>query len=134
MHERELMKIALEARKNAYAPYSGFKVGAALLARNGKIYTGCNAEISTYSNTICAERSAVFKAVSEGERTFEAIAITAGTDDYIYPCGICRQVFAEFCDNDFKIICTNAQHKYEVYTLGELLPKAFKLKNYNDLL
>lgn len=132
MTEKELVKAASEARQNAYTPFSGFKVGAALLTEEGKVYKGCNIEVSTYSGTLCAERNAIFKAVSEGERHFKAIAVTAGTDDYIYPCGICRQVLAEFCKDDLKVICSNAKGEYKIYELRELLPQTFRLKDYKE--
>lgn len=123
-----LMTKAQEARKNSYTPYSHFRVGAALLCKNGKIYTGCNIENAAYTPGNCAERTAIFKAVSEGERDFEALAIVGGkegeTADFCAPCGVCRQVIAEFCKKDFKIILGN-EEKFQAYTLGELLPFAF---------
>lgn len=122
-----LYKEAEEARKNAYAPYSGFQVGAALLTENGSIYRGVNVENASYPLTNCAERSAVFAAVSGGERHFTAIAICGGkgTDTKVpcYPCGACRQVLSEFCDKDFPVILSDG-----VYTLGELLPYSFQLE------
>ena len=128
MNNKELMLCAVEARKRSYSPYSGFKVGAALLGKSGKVYLGCNVENAGYSSTNCAERTAVFKAVSEGEREFEAIAIVGGKGDTIAPlcapCGICRQVLAEFCDKDFRIVLGTAE-KQEIRTLGELLPLSF---------
>lgn len=128
-----MMHAAQAARTNAYAPYSHFRVGAALLAKSGKIYTGCNIENASYTPTICAERTAIFKAVSEGERDFEALAIIGGregeTAEFCAPCGVCRQVISEFCSKDFKIILGN-EEKYEVYTLDALLPFAF---SDNDL-
>ena len=130
---KALMKRAQEARKNSYSPYSHFRVGAALLTKGGKIYTGCNIECAAYSPTNCAERTAIFKAVSEGEREFEAIAIIGGTEgetaEFCAPCGVCRQVIAEFCGMDFKIILGN-EEKYEVFTLEQLLPYSF---GKNDL-
>ena len=127
-----LMGKAQEARQNSYSPYSGFRVGAALLTKEGKLYLGCNIESAAYSSTVCAERTAFFKAVSEGERDFEAIAIIGGrageTADFCAPCGVCRQVMAEFCTPDFKIILGN-EEKYEVFTLGELLPHSFGKSN-----
>ncbi len=124
----ELMAIALEARKKAYTPYSHFMVGAALLGKSGKIYTGCNIENATYTPTVCAERTAFFKAVSEGERDFEALAIVGGIEneiaDFCAPCGVCRQVMAEFCTPEFKLILGNPR-TYGVYTLNEVLPLAF---------
>ncbi|MBO7320177.1 MAG: cytidine deaminase [Clostridia bacterium] len=131
MNELELIKIAKLAAENAYTPYSGFTVGAALLTKDGKIYSGCNIENASYSPTNCAERTAFFKAVSEGERDFTAIAIVGGKDrnftDYCSPCGVCRQVMAEFCNKDFKIIL-GRNDDYKTFTLGELLPENFSLK------
>lgn len=128
MNYDELMAIALEARKKAYTPYSHFMVGAALLGKSGKIYTGCNIENATYTPTVCAERTAFFKAVSEGERDFEALAIVGGLEgeiaDFCAPCGVCRQVMAEFCTPEFKLILGNPR-AYGVYTLNEVLPLAF---------
>ena len=99
-----LLEKAYEGRENAYAPYSNFKVGAAVLAENGKIYTGCNIENASYGATNCAERTAIFKAISEGNRKIRAIAIVGADDEYTYPCGICRQVIAEFADKNTEII------------------------------
>ena len=128
MTNGELIRLAAEARKMAYAPYSGFFVGAALLGKSGKVYTGCNVENAAYTPTNCAERTAVFKAVSEGEREFSAIAIVGGSgeqpSDFCAPCGICRQVLAEFCEGDFPVILGNPE-EYKAYTLAELLPFSF---------
>lgn len=128
MTDKTLMTMAQEARKNSYSPYSHFRVGAALLCKNGKVFSGCNIENAAYSPCNCAERTAIFKAVSEGERDFEAIAIIGGkegeTAPFCAPCGVCRQVIAEFCDKDFKIILGN-EEKFAAYTLDELLPFAF---------
>lgn len=121
-----LAREAIAAKENAYVPYSHFRVGAALLASSGKIYKGCNIENVAYTPTNCAERTAFFKAVSEGERTFTAIAITGDADDYLYPCGVCRQVMAEFCDpKEFQVILVNTETDYRIFTLEELLPGAF---------
>ena len=129
------MKAAQKAREHSYSPYSHFRVGAALLTKGGKVYTGCNIENAGYSATNCAERTAIFKAVSEGERDFEAIAIVGGregeTSEFCAPCGVCRQVIAEFCNKDFKIILGN-ETKYEIYTLDTLLPFAFSDKDLKD--
>ena len=126
------MEKAHSARKKSYSPYSHFKVGAALLTKSGKVYEGCNIENAGYSATNCAERTAIFKAVSEGEREFEAIAIVGGREGEIAPfcapCGVCRQVIAEFCPKDFKIVLGN-KDKFEVYTLETLLPFAFTKEN-----
>jgi cytidine deaminase len=128
MKHGELIALAAQARKMAYAPYSGFCVGAALLGKSGKVYTGCNVENAAYTPTNCAERTAVFKAVSEGEREFAAIAIVGGKgeemSDFCAPCGICRQVLAEFCDGDFPVVLGTPE-KYQAYTLAELLPFSF---------
>lgn len=125
---KSLMTEAQKARQKSYSPYSHFCVGAALLTKSGKVYTGCNIENAGYSATNCAERTAIFKAVSEGERDFEAIAIIGGregeTADFTAPCGVCRQVISEFCGKDFRIILGN-EEKYKVYTLDSLLPFTF---------
>ena len=128
--ETELVRQALEARKLAYAPYSGYTVGAALLTVDGHRYLGGNIENASYGATNCAERTAFFKAVSEGERKFTAIAIAggiAGEDpvEYAYPCGICRQVMQEFCRDDFVIYVVKSEQDYQRYTLKELLPFGF---------
>lgn len=125
---RELIEKALAAREYSYSPYSHFRVGAALLCSDGSVYTGCNIENRAYGPTNCAERTAFFKAVSEGKREFAAIAITGGEDETVwcYPCGVCRQVMAEFCDPDaFEIICARSEEEYKTYTLAELLPEMF---------
>ena len=132
MNELELIKTAKLAAEKAYVPYSGFTVGAALLTKYGKVYSGCNIENASYSPTNCAERTAFFKAVSEGERDFDAIAIVGGKSgnftDYCSPCGVCRQVMAELCNKDFKIILGKNNDDYKTYTLAELLPESFSLK------
>lgn len=120
-----LLEKAYEGRKNAYAPYSKFKVGAAVLMENGKIYTGCNIENASYGATNCAERTAIFKAISEGNRKICAIAIVGADDKYTYPCGICRQVIAEFADENTEIILGKKSLEYIVKTLAEILPGAF---------
>lgn len=120
-----LLEKAYEGRENAYAPYSNFKVGAAVLAENGKIYTGCNIENASYGATNCAERTAIFKAISEGNRKIRAIAIVGADDEYTYPCGICRQVIAEFADENTEIILGKKSLEYIVKTLAEILPGAF---------
>lgn len=132
MTELELIEKAKQAAKYAYVPYSSFTVGAALLTSNGDVYTGCNIENAAYSPTNCAERTAFFKAVSEGERHFEAIAIVGGDKgdfkDYCTPCGVCRQVMSEFCSKDFRIILGKDSNEFKVMTLGELLPESFNLR------
>ncbi|HZX21753.1 MAG TPA: cytidine deaminase [Clostridia bacterium] len=124
MTYEKLIKKAIEAKQNAYAPYSGFPVGAALLTKEGKVYTGCNIECASYGATNCAERTAIFKAVSEGERNIEAIAVISNTDDYTYPCGICRQVIMEFGDK-IKIIAARSEQDYKVHVIDDLLPDSF---------
>ncbi|MEE0596499.1 MAG: cytidine deaminase [Agathobacter sp.] len=130
-----LIEEALEARKMAYTPYSHFQVGAALLTADGKIYRGCNIENAAYTPTNCAERTAFFKAVSEDERAFAAIAIVGGAEDakkldFCAPCGVCRQVMEEFCDEEaFEIVLARSVDEYEIYTLKELFPKGFGPKN-----
>ena len=138
MDNKELIRQALEAREMAYAPYSGFKVGAALLTKEGRVYKGCNIENAGYTPTNCAERTAFFKAVSEGEREFSAIAIVGGKGDlptdYAYPCGVCRQVMMEFCDPEtFQIILAVSREKYDIFTLKELLPFGFGPDNLKKL-
>ena len=124
MDIKELIKKALEAQEKAYVPYSGFKVGAALLTKNGSIYTGCNIESASYTPTICAERTAISKAVSEGEQEIEAIAIVGSLEQFTYPCGVCRQVIREF-GKDATIIVAKNENEYKVYKLEELLPYSF---------
>ena len=128
MDYQELINEAANARETAYAPYSHFKVGAALLAKSGKVFLGCNIENSAYSPSVCAERVAFFKAVSEGVKEFEALAIVGGKEGEILPlcapCGVCRQVMTEFCDKDFKLVLGNPE-RFEVYTLEDVLPLAF---------
>lgn len=128
--EKVLIQQALEARKMAYAPYSGYAVGAALLAADGRRYLGGNIENASYGVTNCAERTAFFKAVSDGVRDFAAIAIAGGKIgetpvEYAYPCGICRQVMQEFCRDDFVIYVVKSEQDYRSYTLKELLPFGF---------
>ena len=128
---KELIRQAFAARENAYAPYSGFRVGAALLCGNGKIYKGCNIENAAYTPTNCGERTAFFKAVSEGERDFVAIAIVGGKEGESVapaPCGVCLQVMAEFCKaEEFEVIMAKSEEDYTVKKLGDLLPCGFSL-------
>ena len=126
----KLIDTAIEQLKFSYTPYSNFKVGAALLTKSGKIYTGCNIENASYTPTNCAERTAFFKAVSEGVRDFQASCIVGGKDgkltEYTAPCGVCRQVMMEFCDpKTFQIILAVDKERYEIYTLEELMPLGF---------
>lgn len=138
---KELIRSAFQARKRAYTPYSHFQVGAALLAKNGTVYQGCNIENASYPATNCSERTAFYKAVSEGVREFQAIAIVGGSVPYpktaeenqcadlCSPCGICRQVMREFCPGDFEIVLARSPEDYEVHTLEELLPLSFGPEN-----
>lgn len=129
--QNKLITAATKMLDFSYAPYSHFHVGAALLTNDGKIYTGCNIENAAYGPSNCAERTAVFKAVSEGERNFSAIAIVGGPagkiKDFCPPCGVCRQVLSEFCKKDFKIILANDKSEVKEFTLAELLPESFSL-------
>ena len=135
MTRSELITHALSARKLAYTPYSHFKVGAALLGKNGKLYTGCNIENAGYTPSNCAERTAFFKAVSEGVKEFSAIAVVGGPEDadtldLCAPCGVCRQVMMEFCDpKTFEIILAKDPENYEVFTLEQILPMGFGPKD-----
>ena len=136
MNNAELIKLALSAREKSYSPYSGFAVGAALLCKNGKVFTGCNIENSGYSATNCAERTAFFKAVSEGEAEFEKIAVVGGNaeekelSEFCPPCGICRQVMREFCNGDFEIIIAKNETEYKTVTLEEILPLSFDKRDF----
>ena len=135
--KKELIKKAFSAQKRAYTPYSGFQVGAALLTRDGKIYEGCNIENAAYTPTNCAERTAFFKAVSEGVREFEAICIVGGPEgklaDYTPPCGVCRQVMMEFCRPDeFQIILARGKDDYKIYKLRDLIPQGFGPGNLEE--
>ena len=132
--QKELLKRALKARENAYCPYSGYAVGASVLTDDGKIFDGCNIENASFGATNCAERTAVFKAVSEGKRKLKAIAIAGGKKgenpkDYAYPCGICRQVLNEFSEGNMEVILVISETDFEVTTLDALLPKAFGPNN-----
>lgn len=132
----ELVNLAIEAREHAYIPYSGFAVGAALLTKGGKVYQGCNIENSAFGPTNCAERTAFFTAVYQGERDFEAIAIVGGKggepiSELCAPCGVCRQVMREFCKDDFKIYLSKGDGTVLTYTLSDLLPLSFSGDDLN---
>lgn len=131
MEIKTLIDHAIEARKNAHTPYSNFQVGAAVLTKNNKVYQGCNIENASYGLTNCAERTAIFKAVSEGEKEIEAIVIVGDTEGPISPCGACRQVMAEFCDENTKVILTNLKGAMVETTINELLPGFFSSKDLN---
>lgn len=134
MQAQQLIRAAFAARRFAYTPYSHFKVGAALLARSGQVFTGCNIESASYSPTNCAERTALFKAVSEGVTAFSAIAIVGSREGEVNrivtsPCGVCRQALFEFCGPDLTVIMARSEEDYLETTLGELLPYGFGPKN-----
>lgn len=133
MDKKDLFKLATEAMKNSYAPYSNYNVGAALLCKNGKVYKGCNIENASYSVTNCAERTAIFTALANGENKFESICVVGGKNgqisDYAMPCGVCRQVLSEFCDANFMIYVGISEDDIREFSLDELLPYSFdKLK------
>lgn len=135
MEYQEIIQTALHMREMAYVPYSNFAVGAGLLTGTGKVYSGCNIENASFTPTNCAERTAFFKAVSEGEREFTAIAIAGGAKnitqlDYCAPCGVCRQVMMEFCNPEtFQVILAKSETEYKIFTLKEILPLGFGPKN-----
>lgn len=134
MTKEQLCHLALQARKNAYTPYSHFKVGAALLAKNGQVFTGCNIENAAYTPSNCAERTAVFKAVSEGVTEFAMIAVVGGKEDaetlpIAAPCGVCRQVLNEFCEPEMPVLLVKGENDYLETTLGGLLPMSFGPKD-----
>lgn len=137
MTPKELVDLAKEARNHAYIPYSGYAVGAALLCKDGTVYQGCNIENAAFGPTICAERTAVFKAVYDGHRDFEAIAVVGGKGGeditgLFPPCGVCRQVLREFCDLDFKLYLGKENDQFETVTLGDLLPYSFSKADMKD--
>jgi homotetrameric cytidine deaminase len=133
MTDKELCIAAISAMKNSYSPYSGYKVGAALLCDDGTVYTGCNIENASFSPTVCAERVALFKAISEGKTNFTKIAVAGGKYGNIVgefqPCGVCRQVLAEFCNHDFEVLLVTSVNEYSTLSLAELLPNSFSKKN-----
>lgn len=121
----KLIKEALNIRKKAYTPYSQFKVGACVLAESGNFYAGCNIENASLTPTVCAERVAIFKAISNGEKKITKIAIVGKLDNYTYPCGVCRQVIREFCDENFEFIIIKNENEYKVLNIKEILPYSF---------
>ncbi len=137
MEKEKLIQAALQAREHSYSPYSHYQVGAALLTKDGRIYQGCNIENAAYTPTNCAERTAFFKAIYEGEREFAAIAIVGGAEGgvtaYAAPCGVCRQVMMEFCDpGEFLVIVAKSAEEYVEYRLEELLPMGFGPENLKE--
>lgn len=137
MIPEELIELAKDAMTRAYAPYSGFKVGAALLCADGTVYQGCNIENASFSPTVCAERTALFKAVSEGHREFAALAVCGGKNGVIEgffpPCGVCRQVMREFCRDDFPVYLAGANGTWQMKTLAELLPLSFRADEHMQM-
>ena len=131
MTDKELTLKAVEAQKKSISPYSNFRVGAALLTKEGKVYQAANVETSSYSLTMCAERNAVFHAVLEGERNFEAIAVVCDTDDFCPPCGACRQVMLDLCGEDLDVIMKNGKNEIKVMKIKELLPLSFNSEYLN---
>ncbi|WP_297634668.1 cytidine deaminase [uncultured Clostridium sp.] len=130
--KEKLIKEAIKARENAYCPYSNFKVGAAVLFEDGEIYTGCNIENASYGGTMCAERTAIFNAVSKGNRILKAIALIGDVNSYTYPCGMCRQVISEFAeDENIEIYIIKNEKDYLTKTFGELMPGSFTRKDLN---
>ncbi len=134
MTKEELVSLAIEARAHAYVPYSGYRVGAALLTADGRVYQGCNIENASYTPTVCAERTAFFKAVYDGVRDFSAIAVVGGKEEeltgFFPPCGVCRQVMREFCSDDFIIYLGGANGEIKTLTLSDLLPFSFSASEY----
>lgn len=130
MDQKELLKMAEQVMEKAYVPYSNFKVGAALLAEDGRVFTGCNVENASYGLTICAERNAIFKAVSEGVRSFKQLAVIADTEGPVSPCGACRQVMVEFFGPDMPVVLSNVKGETTTRTVEELLPGAFKQEDF----
>ena len=133
MTKTDLCKMAIEAMNNSYSPYSSYKVGAALLCDDGAVYTGCNIENASFSPTVCAERVAIFKAISENKYNFSMIAVAGGKDGEINgsfpPCGVCRQVIAEFCKPDFEILLVKSENEFDTIKFKELLPYSFSPNN-----
>lgn len=132
MTGKELMDAAVKAREFAYVPYSKFSVGAAVLTKDGRVFLGCNIENAAYGPTNCAERTAIFKAISEGVRDFVALAVVADTPSPVAPCGVCRQVMAEFFSEDTRVYLGNLQGDLMETTIGELLPGAFTAEDFQD--
>lgn len=130
MDYKELIQKASLAKEASVSPYSNFRVGSALLTDDDKIYTGCNVENSTFGLTLCAERTAIFKAISEGKRKFKTIVIVSDSPDYITPCGACRQIIFDHC-GEIDIVCTNSKNEYKIFKTSELLPFAFGDKDLN---
>lgn len=124
MTDEKLLELALDARKNAYVPYSGYAVGAALLAEDGRVFTGCNVENAAYGNTLCAERTALVKAISEGCRKFTRLAVVGNSTDYCWPCGACRQMLYEFAP-DLEVLVARKDHQFVKFPLRALLPHGF---------
>lgn len=129
----ELVNLAVKIRENAYVPYSGFHVGTALFADNGKIYTGCNVENASYGAAICAERTAIVKAISDGAKKILAIAVSSDSNLPTMPCGICRQVLSEFCSSNMPLFLSSRKGEYKVFSFDEILPHSFKQSDMEDV-
>lgn len=129
----KLVLLAVKAKENAYVPYSNFHVGAALIADNGEIYTGCNVENASYGATICAERAVVVKAISDGAKSILALAVSSDSNRFTMPCGICRQVLSEFCCPGTPLYLSDRNGNFEAYSFGEILPNAFKQSDMEDI-
>ena len=134
MDINKLLQIAKNAKENSYSPYSNFRVGAALLCKNGKVYNGTNIENASFGGTVCAERIAIFKAISEGEKNFERIVISVDSENLGYPCGLCLQVMTEFCEDDFSIVVSNRLGRYKELKLKDALPNAFRKKELDGFI
>lgn len=132
MDYKELIRQAKNAQQKAYVPYSNFPVGAALITKTGRIYTGCNIECASYGATNCAERTAIFKAISEGDKDIMAIAVVGAAKEYTFPCGICRQVIVEY-GKDIKIIIAKTEEDYKIFSIEELLPHSFSSKDLKEV-
>ncbi|KAI8988210.1 cytidine deaminase [Mycotypha africana] len=128
--QKKLFRLAMEAKETSYSPYSKFRVGAALLTKDGTFFKGCNVENSSYGGAICAERTAYVKAVSEGHRQFRALAVSTDQEDFVSPCGICRQFISEFSNAEMPIYFLNNKGEHREFTMGQLLPLAFNLENH----
>lgn len=129
----ELVRLALKVRENAYVPYSGFHVGVALFADNGKVYTGCNVENASYGAAICAERTAIVKAISDGAKRILAIAVSSDSNSPTMPCGICRQVLSEFCLSTMPLFLSNRNGEFKIYSFDDILPYSFKKSDMEDV-
>lgn len=127
---KNMLRMANEAMDRAYAPYSGYRVGACLKGASGAYYLGSNIENASFGATVCAEQVSMYKAVYDGERSFDALSLVSSSADIVVPCGLCRQVYVEFADPDMPVICSNRNGKYQIFSLGDLVPNAFTSENF----